>query len=145
MPAPGFIDVQVNGYKGVDFTGGGVVPLNVESCAQACRAYLAESGCVAFCPTVVTSHEHEYQQTLPILATVMEMPEFAGRLLGLHLEGPFLSQEDGAKGAHRAECMGPPCTLYFDRLLQLARGKVALMTIAAELPGAAEFTRHAVS
>ena len=145
MRIPGFIDVQVNGYKGVDFTGEGVRELTVESCADACRAYLAEAGCVAFCPTIITSHEHEYERTIPLLATVMEMPEFAGRLPGLHLEGPFLSPEDGAKGAHRAECMSPPSTEYFDRLLALARGKVAIMTIAAELPGAAEFTRYAVS
>jgi N-acetylglucosamine-6-phosphate deacetylase len=143
---PGFIDVQVNGYKGVDFTGdGGVVPLTVESCASACRDYLAEAACVAFCPTIITSHEHEYERTIPMMATVMEMPEFVGRLPGIHLEGPFLSAEDGAKGAHRDECMGPPDIEYFDRLLALARGKVAIMSIAAELPGAAEFTRHAVS
>eukprot|EP01047_Picozoa_sp_COSAG01_P112483 COSAG01_NODE_41236_length_454_cov_0.667606_1_plen_151_part_11 len=73
------------------------------------------------------------------------MAEFAGRLPGLHLEGPFLSQEDGAKGAHRAECMGPPSIDYFERLLALARGRISIMTIAAELPGAAEFIRHAVS
>ena len=103
MTVPGFIDLQVNGYKGVDFTGdGGTIPLTIESCAAACRAYLAESGCVAFCPTIVTSHEHEYATTIPILTAVMEMPEFEGRLPGIHLEGPFLSQEDGAKGAHRA-------------------------------------------
>eukprot|EP01046_Picozoa_sp_COSAG06_P116353 COSAG06_NODE_63340_length_262_cov_1.233129_1_plen_74_part_01 len=70
---PGFIDVQVNGYKGVDFTGdGGVVPLTVESCASACRDYLAEAACVAFCPTIITSHEHEYERTIPMMATVME-------------------------------------------------------------------------
>ena len=40
----------------------------------------------------------EYERSIPILATVMEMPEFHGRLPGLHLEGPFLSKEDGAKG-----------------------------------------------
>ena len=97
---PGFIDVQVNGYKGVDFTGdGGVVPLTIDSAAAACRDYLAEAGCVAFCPTIITSHEVEYEVSIPILAAVMEMPEFAGRLPGLHLEGPFLSKEDGAKGA----------------------------------------------
>ena len=93
---PGFIDCQVNGYKGVDFTGDGTIELTVESCAKACRDYLAESGCVAFCPTVITSHEHEYARNLPITAAVMEMPEFAGRLPGFHLEGPFLSQEPGA-------------------------------------------------
>jgi N-acetylglucosamine-6-phosphate deacetylase len=145
VSVPGFIDLQVNGYKGVDFTGGGVVELTVESCAAACRAYLAEAGCVAFCPTIITSHEREYEVTIPILVAVMEMSEFAGRLPGLHLEGPFLSQKDGAKGAHRAECMGPPSIDYFERLLALARGRISIMTIAAELPGAAEFTRHAVS
>ena len=142
---PGFIDVQVNGYRGVDFTGDGSVPLTIESCAAACRAYLAEAGCIAFLPTIITSHEAEYAVTLPLVATVMEMPEFEGRLVGMHLEGPFLSAEPGAKGAHRSECMGPPSTEYFDRLCDMARGKIKIMTIAAELPGAAEFTAYAVS
>ena len=81
---PGFIDCQVNGYKGVDFTGDGTIELTVESCAMACRDYLAESGCVAFCPTVITSHEHEYEHTLPIIAAVLNPVEYSSTKSGKH-------------------------------------------------------------
>jgi N-acetylglucosamine-6-phosphate deacetylase len=111
--APGFIDVQVNGYKGTDFSSLG---LTAATCTIACRDYLAESGCVGFCPTVITSTMEVYEHVLPLLVQVLCLPEFEDSLLGLHLEGPFISKEPGACGAHKGECIRDPCEPGSDTL-----------------------------
>lgn len=92
----GFVDLQVNGFLGVDFSS---PELDVEQVRQVVIA-LVSRGTAAFCPTVVTSRFESYEHTLPVLARAMEEPDLAPHLLGIHLEGPFLSPEDGARGAH---------------------------------------------
>ncbi|MCD6288091.1 MAG: N-acetylglucosamine-6-phosphate deacetylase [Candidatus Hydrogenedentes bacterium] len=141
MDIPGLVDLQVNGYGGVDFSGEG---LRSDDFADACRRLL-NSGTSAFLPTVITSADEVYRQNLPILADAIERPEFRGRLLGVHIEGPFISPCDGARGAHTAAWVRPPDTDYLDTLIEWSRGTIKLITIAAELDGAAELARHAVS
>ena len=141
MKIRGLVDLQVNGYKGVDFSGG---DLTRDDFVRSCRDTLA-AGTTAFLPTVITSAQKVYERNLPIIADVVEQEEFEGRLLGIHLEGPFISVQDGARGAHRAEWVRGPDVVLLDRLIELAGGKVKLLTIAAELPGAEELARHAVS
>ena len=70
--------------------------------AQASRMYLLESNCAGFLPTVVTTSRKAYRSILPKLAELISLPEFRGRILGIHLEGPFISDKDGAVGAHNA-------------------------------------------
>jgi len=139
MKIPGLVDLQVNGYKGVDFSGG---DLTRDDFIDACRE-MFESGTTAFLPTVVTSPQDVYKRNLPIIAEVIEMPEFAGRLLGIHLEGPFISAEEGTRGAHNAEWVKEPDTTLLDRLINRADEKVKLLTIAAEPAGAEELARYA--
>jgi len=78
-------------------------------------------------------------------AAALEKEEFRGRLLGVHLEGPFLSAQDGARGTHDAEFIREPDIGYFERLIEWASGKVKLITIAAEAKGAEQLARYAVS
>ncbi len=137
---PGFVDLQVNGFLGVDFSS---AVLTEENCAQACRELLSR-GTAAFFPTVITSPLEVYQRNLPLIAKMMEQHEFQGRLLGIHLEGPFICGEEGAVGAHNKEWVQKPSIELFDKLQEWAGGKVALLTIAAEIEGAAELARHAV-
>jgi N-acetylglucosamine-6-phosphate deacetylase len=66
-------------------------------------------------------------------------------VLGVHLEGPFISREDGARGAHTAEWVRAPDPNYLDELIRLADGKIRLLTIAADQEGAEELSRHATS
>jgi N-acetylglucosamine-6-phosphate deacetylase len=147
MAAPklvtGFVDLQVNGYKGTSFTPAPGVQLG--DLREACRAYLAESGAAAFCPTMVTAPLETYRRALPMLADLAEEEEFRGRIAGLHLEGPFISDKDGAVGAHDRQSVRPPSAALFDELQLLARGHVRIMTIAAELDGAPELCRHCVA
>jgi len=138
---PGLIDLQVNGYRGVDFSGG---DLTEEDLARACRELLA-AGTTAFLPTLITSPAEIYERNLPIIARVLDEEEFRGRVLGIHLEGPFISREDGARGAHTAAWVRDPDPVYLDELLALADGKVRLLTIAADQQGAEEISRQATS
>lgn len=136
---PGLVDLQVNGYNGVDFSGG---DLTATDFATACRQLLA-AGVTAFLPTLITSPTDVYERNLPLIAETMAKDEFRGRVLGIHLEGPFISRQDGARGAHTAEWVRNPDPGYLDKLIDLANGKVRLLTIAADQEGAAELSRHA--
>ncbi len=133
----GWVDLQVNGYGGVDFSSPG---LGVEQVLAAARA-LRERGTAAFCPTVVSAAQSTYRRVLPVLAEALEEDP---SLPGIHLEGPFISAADGARGAHPAGNIRPPSLKEFDELYRLARGRVRLLTLAPELPGALELVRHAV-
>lgn len=138
---PGLIDLQVNGYKGVDFSGG---DLTEERFAQACRDMLA-AGATAFLPTLITSSAEIYERNLPLIARMLDAEEFRGRVLGIHLEGPFISRQDGARGAHDAQWVRDPDPAYLDELIRLADGRILLLTIAADQMGADELSRHATS
>ncbi len=136
---PGLVDLQVNGYKGVDFSGDN---LTEESFVRACRELLSV-GTTAFLPTLITSSAELYERNLPILARVLDGEEFRGQALGIHLEGPFISREDGARGAHTAAWVREPDPGYLDELVRLAGGKIRLLTIAADQEGADRLSRHA--
>ncbi len=137
---PGLVDLQVNGYKGVDFSSGDLTEANF---VQACRG-LFEAGTTAFLPTMITRSENVYKHNLPIMAAVLQREEFRGRLLGIHLEGPFISTQDGARGAHNAEWIREPDISYLQQLIEWAGDKVKLITIAAEARGAEQLARYAV-
>jgi len=135
---PGFVDLQVNGFIGVDFSAPG---LTVEGVARVVHA-LRERGTAAFCPTVITSPPEIYEEVLPVLAEASRSDDLATSLLGIHLEGPFISSRDGARGAHAAEHTRPPDPALYDHFFRLADGQVSLVTVAPELPGAVELIRH---
>jgi N-acetylglucosamine-6-phosphate deacetylase len=104
---------------------------------------LLQAGTTAFLPTLITSPAEVYAHCLPIIAAVSQQDEFQGRVLGIHLEGPFISREDGARGAHNAAWVREPDVDYLDQLIDWSDGRVKILTIAADQPGAAELARHA--
>ena len=122
IAAPGFVDLQVNGFGGVDFLSAGA-----ESYRQAGEALL-ETGVTAYLPTFITSPEDQ------LLAALREVPSGGDgpRVLGAHLEGPFLSAL--RLGIHSADARRNPDVELLDRLLDA--GPVRLVTLAPELPGA---------
>ena len=117
----------------------------VQELRQTVRSYLADSGCVGFLPTLVTSSRDAYKTVLPRFAVLLREAEFRGRLLGLHLEGPFISPEPGAVGAHDAQHVAPASIEAFQELQGWAEGHIRLLTIAAELPNATDLCRHCVA
>jgi N-acetylglucosamine-6-phosphate deacetylase len=120
----GFVDLQVNGFGGVDFAAA-----DLEGYRRAGEALL-ETGVTAFQPTFVTAPEADLVAALQAIPTEPIGP----RVLGAHLEGPFLSP--ARLGAHPASAQRDPDPAMLDRLL--AAGSVAQMTLAPELPGALE-------
>lgn len=139
MNLQGFVDLQVNGYRGIDFSD---MTLTADEAVVALRGLVAD-GTAILLPTVITASEETYARNLPLMASILARPEFAACAPGLHLEGPFLSPREGAAGAHMPKHMRPADPRILDRLQTLADGRIRLITIAPELPGAAEFIRHA--
>ncbi|MHC4329195.1 MAG: N-acetylglucosamine-6-phosphate deacetylase [Planctomycetota bacterium] len=138
---PGLVDLQVNGCKGIDFSDS---DLTRDDFVLACRGVL-EAGTTAFLPTIITSAAEVYEHNLPIMASVLQSEEFRGRLLGIHVEGPFISAQDGARGAHNAEWTVKPDIAFLDKLIAWAEGKIRLLTISAELEGAQKLAHHTAS
>lgn len=135
----GWIDLQVNGYAGVDFSAPGLTVAGIRRVTEE----LVKRGTAAYCPTVVTTVMERYDANLPVLAAAMEEPDLKPHLLGIHLEGPFLSLE--GRGAHQASLLQKPDVKLLDHWLTLAKGRVPLLTLAPELDGAADLIRHAVA
>ena len=141
MKTTGLVDLQVNGYKGTCFSNIAVKKTDVIS---ACDEILA-TGVSAFLPTVITSHDTTYEHILPIFAEVFSMTRFKETLPGLHIEGPFISMEPGAVGAHNPAWCKKPEIDSLKKLIDLSQGNIKLLTLAPELPGALPLTEFAVS
>jgi len=131
------IDLQVNGWAGVDFSSTG---LSREAVNRAADLLEAE-GTEKFLPTVVTTSPESYQHVLPVLAAACEEDS---RLPGIHLEGPFVSPEDGAVGTHPKPHVREPSLDSFRRLQDRAAGKICLVTLAPEGPGALPLIEYLV-
>ncbi len=121
--APGYIDLQVNGGYGIDF---GEAPERIGEVA----AWLPQTGCTAFLPTIISSFAERYRRVFDALPGIEGVA--GARVLGLHLEGPFLSP--AKKGAHALEAIEAADDALFDELLQEAA--VRLVTLAPERAGA---------
>ena len=137
---PGFVDVQVNGFLGVNFSGDDLT----ESEFIRISKELLNRGTAAFLPTIITASEEDYKRNLPILVKAMKSPELQGRALGIHAEGPFLSDKPGAVGAHNPDWVKAPSIEFFKKMQEWADGQIKILTIAAENEGAAALTRYAV-
>ena len=124
IAAPGFVDLQVNGFGGID-----LASADADGYRRAGEALL-ETGVTSYQPTLITAPEEE------LVASLREVPTNDGgpRILGVHLEGPFLSP--ARMGAHPPEARRDPDRKLLERLLDA--GPVTYVTLAPELPGALE-------
>jgi N-acetylglucosamine-6-phosphate deacetylase len=137
--APAFFDVHIHGAKGHD-----VMEASAEALA-AMGSFLAARGTGSFLATTVTSPLDATLRTLSGLAKLLALPPLAGRAqaVGIHLEGPFLSHIK--RGVQPAAHLLAPDIAVFDRLFEAAEGRIRLMTLAPELPGAVELTAYATA
>jgi N-acetylglucosamine-6-phosphate deacetylase len=124
IAAPGFVDLQINGYASVDFSAPGADGYAVAGAA------LLRAGVTAFQPTIVSAGVDSMLDSLARIAAADPGP----RLIGAHLEGPFLSPS--RPGAHDKSALRPPDPAVLATLL--AGGPVSQVTLAPELPGALE-------
>ena len=133
-----YVDLQVNGYAGVDFNADG---LTDEAITTMCRRLRAD-GVACFLPTIITDDIAVMVRRIARIAEVVETNDEVAELVGgIHVEGPFLSPVSGFIGAHPARWA---CDATVDRVMQLVdagRGLVRLVTLAPEVDGTAEVTR----
>ena len=124
---PGLIDLQVNGYFGVNLA-------DVESAGWALVARrLPETGTTGFLPTFVTAPVAEMSHALRCASVLVADPPAGARVLGVHMEGPFLAPTRA--GAHRREWMVTPTQATIANLMTAGAGALRVMTLAPEVEG----------
>lgn len=141
MRENGFVDVQINGNFGVDFSDPGLTDEMFMTAAE----HIFASGTEIFLPTIVTSPKEVYLRNLTVIRDACESRGLLGQVPGVHLEGPFISNRPGAVGAHKPECVIAPDCAFFDEIMKKSGNYVKLLTVAAEVPGVDELIRHASS
>ena len=138
--APGLTDLQVNGYAGFDLNTEPLMPETVRGIA----VRLWSEGVTTFFPTLITNSEGNMVRSVRAIAEACrQWPEAAGAVGGIHLEGPFISREEGARGAHPAEYVRPPDFELFSGWQEAAGGMIRIITLSPEWPGSADFIRKA--
>ncbi len=136
--APGYVDLHIHGSKGVDVMAAG------DDGLERMAEFLATHGVTAFLPTTVTAEMGVLVDAVSRIAEKIESwaPDaVAARPVGIHLEGPCISQEK--RGVHPPEDIRNPSLDILDRLYDAGRGWVKLITVAPELPGAIELIAEA--
>jgi len=133
---PGLVDLQVNGCFGFDFN---TLPLAAETVAGASRA-VWQQGVTSFYPTVITNAPEAIEEAVAAIAAVCESDPLVGRTIaGIHVEGPFISPEDGARGAHALQYVREPDWEIFLRWQKASGGRIKILTLSPEWPNSADF------
>lgn len=136
--APGFIDIQINGYMGVDFADQN---LTLKDLLVATKA-LWKEGVTTFLPTVITNHQNNLKKSFSILANALDDKEIGASIPGFHLEGPYISPEQGFRGAHLEKYIRIPDWEEFSELQKAANNGIKLITVAPEVKGAIPFIKQ---
>jgi N-acetylglucosamine-6-phosphate deacetylase len=133
---PGLFDLQVNGFGGIDFNAPALTADRAGEALERMRA----TGVTRCLPTLITSSFERFAASARVLARMTD-----AAIAGIHMEGPYLSPEDGARGAHPREHLAPATVDDFNRRQDAAGGRIALVTLAPEVPGALPLIEHLVA
>ncbi len=126
VTSPGFVDLQVNGFAGIDFNDPALTTDQIAAAAAAMRG----TGVTQFLATLISAPLDRFSLCARTLAKSRE-----SALAGLHMEGPYISPEDGARGAHQRADVSPPTPDDFARRQEAAGGRIRLVTVAPEVAG----------
>jgi N-acetylglucosamine-6-phosphate deacetylase len=132
---PGWVDLQVNGFAGVDYNDPSITPEQVGRSLSALHA----CGVTRILATIITGPHERMAGALRNLAQARQSLPTGESIEGFHVEGPWISPEDGPRGAHPRQWVRPPDLAEFERLQDAAQGLIRLVTVAPEWPGAPEF------
>ena len=138
--APGFIDIQVNGFAGVDYCSPQAA---AEKIAQSIHALYA-TGVTRFFPTVITGSPDNMSGALRNLARAKASLAEGGAMEGFHVEGPNISPDEGPRGAHPRQWVRKPDFDEFQRWQEAADGGVRLVTLSPEWPEAPGYIERVV-
>ncbi len=135
---PGLVDIHIHGANGADTSDGTVEAI------QRMSRYLASVGVTSFLPTAMTLPEEGiHAVTSSVLMAAASREKGAARPVGIRLEGPFLSKEK--KGAQNEAYLRNPDREMFRRIWEKSEGKIKIIDVAPELPGAMDFIRSVSS
>jgi N-acetylglucosamine-6-phosphate deacetylase len=135
---PRYVDLQLNGYHGVDFNAD---DLSAEACHAACEKLRAD-GVAGVLATIITDDLDRMAARLARIAALRgQDPLVAGVILGVHVEGPFLDPGPGYAGAHPRESIRPADLDAMKRLVDAAGGLVRIVTLAPEHDSGLAVTR----
>lgn len=133
LTSPGFFDIQVNGFAGVDFNDPAT---SVEALHRAFGA-MRSHGVTRCLPTLITSAAERFDACAKLILRAS-----VDAVAGFHMEGPYISPEDGPRGAHPREFTASASIDDFKRRQDAAEGRIRLVTLAPEVPGAIRLIEH---
>ena len=140
--APALVDIQVNGFAGYDLNVDTVTATDVCEMVRA----LWRVGTGFLCPTIVTASFESIENSLRAIVEACETDLMvAYSILGIHLEGPYISTEDGPRGAHPLEHVREPDWDEFQQWQDIAEGMIRVVTLAPEKEGAYPFIEKLVA
>ena len=133
---PGLFDLQVNGFGGIDFNDPDLTSDRLDEALDRMR----RTGVTRSLPTLITSSFERFAASARVVSRSSN-PAIAG----IHMEGPYVSPDEGFRGAHPREHVATPSVDDFRRRQDAAGGRIALVTIAPELPGALPLIDHLIA
>ncbi len=137
---PGLFDIQINGYNGIWFSS---PELTVDAVSDVTKALLAK-GIARYFPTLITASREALLHGFTTLRRACdEDPIVNACVAGYHLEGPYISSEDGPRGAHPLQHVRPADYDEFQQLQAASGNRIKLVTLAAEAEGAVAFIQQA--
>lgn len=132
---PGFIDEHIHGAGGADAMDG------TEDALQTISEYVAKEGTTGFLATTMTQSPENIGKALKNVKTVREKGEYKGaEILGVHLEGPFISPKH--VGAQPLEYVAKPAPETFDKYNEISGGNIKVVTLAPEVEGGLDLVKH---
>ena len=139
--APGLFDLQINGHGGTWFSKPG---LSAEDVIATLKPHFRH-GITRLCPTLITDSFQALSSGLTAIREACERETWVSKMVpGCHLEGPYISKEDGPRGAHPLQHVRPADWDEFCQLQEISGHRICLVTLAAEAEGGIEFIRRAV-
>jgi N-acetylglucosamine-6-phosphate deacetylase len=133
--APGLIDNQINGYKSIDFSEASLTTAKMKRAVDAIRS----DGVTTFMPTVITNSHENLLRNFRNLAETMKDDEVRNSVAGFHLEGPYISPEEGYYGCHPSAFIRRPSWDEFAQYQEVAEGNILQVTVSPEIEGCTEF------
>jgi N-acetylglucosamine-6-phosphate deacetylase len=138
--APGFVDIQVNGFAGVDFNR----PLTPPGEIQKALELIVSTGVTRCLPTVITGPKDDMVGCLRNLAAAKKALPLGMAIAGFHVEGPHIASVDGPRGAHPLDSVRPPDVEEYKRWQEATEGQIRLITLSAEYDSAPDYIRAIV-
>lgn len=132
---PGFFDLQVNGFAGIDFN----EPCTPEQLQRAITTQ-RKTGVTQFLPTLITSSLENFVSCARAIVSFSDPA-----IVGIHMEGPYISPEDGPRGAHPRASVYAASIEDFKLRQDAAQGKIVLVTLAPEVPNAIMLIEYLVA